>query len=66
MLNREYVLVASLCKLECNFVVLHGHHIVCDVSLFKLELCGALSVKTEEAGGEHNTVLKVTLDLRFH
>jgi len=33
------------------------------IALFNLKLSGALGVKAEEAGGEQNTVLEVTLDL---
>ena len=62
LLNRENVGVASLLNFKCNFIVLHGHHFMGDVPLLKLELRRALAVEAEEAGGEQDTVLEVTLD----
>ena len=63
LLDSENMRVSSLLNLEGDFVVGLGNNFVCDKPLFELKLSSALSVETEEAGGEEDTVLEVALDL---
>ena len=63
LLNREDVRIALLYDLKGNFVVSHWHHFVSDELLFKLKLCGALRVQSQETSGKEHTIFEVTLDL---